>query len=64
KDSQSHLIAGSLDAWSVAPQAFTTNGRLSDAHWSARTLPQPLPQRLQTINQTVDEPFFVETVYA
>lgn len=64
KDSQSHLIAGSLDAWSVAPQAFTTNGRLSDAHWSARTLPQPLPQRLQTISQTVDEPFFVETVYA
>lgn len=64
KDSQSHLIASSLDAWSVAPQAFTANGRLDDVHWSALTLPQPLPQRLEAVSQTVDEPFFVETVYA
>jgi TolB protein len=63
KDGQSHLIASSLDAWSVAPQAFTTGGRLDDPNWSARTLPLPLPEHLETINQAVDDPFFVETVF-
>jgi TolB protein len=64
QDEQSHLIASSLDAWSVAPQAFTTIGRLDDATWSVRTLPVTLPERLFAMNQTGDEPFFVETVFA
>ncbi len=62
-NSQSHLIASSLDAWSVAPQAFTVNGRLDDANWSVRTLPTTLPPRLAEINQAPMEPFFVETVF-
>ncbi len=64
RGTQSHLIASSLDAWSVAPQAFTTNGRLDDANWSVRTLPDPLPDRLAEMNETPQEPFFVETVFA
>lgn len=63
RNTQSHLIAGSLDAWSVAPQAFTASGRLDDANWSVRTLPDPLPERLVEMNETPQEPFFVETVF-
>lgn len=63
RNTQSHLIASSLDAWSVAPQAFTANGRLDDANWSVRTLPDPLPERLAAMNETPQEPFFVETVF-
>lgn len=63
RSTQSHLIASSLDAWSVAPQAFTANGRLDDVNWSVRTLPEPLPERLAEINETPQEPFFVETVF-
>lgn len=63
QDTQTHLIASSLDAWSVAPQAFTVNGRLDDASWSVRTLPATLPRRLDEMNQAPVEPFFVETVF-
>lgn len=63
QEGQTHLIASSLDAWSVAPQAFTVNGRLDDANWSVRTLPVELPERLAVMNQTPAEPFFVETVF-
>ena len=59
---QSHLIAGSLDAWSVAPQAFTTNTHLEDPDWSARTLPRTLPEHLQAINEASSQPLFTERV--
>lgn len=63
QDNQTHLIASSLDAWSVAPQAFTASGRLDDSNWSVRTLPVELPERLAEMNKTPVEPFFVETVF-
>lgn len=61
-EAQSHLIASTLDAWSVAPQAFTADGRLDDPDWSAVTLPIELPPHLQAINDHSDAPFFVENV--
>ncbi len=60
---QSHLIASSLDAWSVAPQAFASDGRLDSPHWSPLTLPVELPERLAEMNKTPADPFFVETVF-
>ena len=59
---QHHLIASSLDAWSVAPQAFTTGARLDNPHWSARTLPLELPEHLQALNDASQPPLFVENV--
>lgn len=59
---QHHLIASSLDAWSVAPQAFTTGAQLDDPHWSARTLPLEMPEHLQGLNDTSQPPLFVEDV--
>jgi TolB protein len=59
---QSHLIAGSLDAWSVAPQAFTADGRLDHPAWSPRTMSRNLSDHLQRVNETVDAPLFVEEV--
>ncbi|MFW6070427.1 MAG: hypothetical protein ACOC9X_05200 [bacterium] len=63
RDGQSHLIASSLDAWSVAPQAFATNRQLNSPSWSPLTLPRELPERLQAVNDAADDPFFVETVF-
>ena len=57
-----HLIATSLDAWSVAPQAFTTDARLDDPHWSARTLARELPEHLAQLNNGPESPLFVENV--
>lgn len=37
---QNYLIAGSVDAWSVAPQAYTTSGRVDDLSWTGRSLPR------------------------
>jgi TolB protein len=60
---QNYLIAGSVDAWSVAPQAYTTEGYVDDIAWSAVTLlPNLLEEQLQDIAQTVDSPLFVENV--
>ena len=60
KTGQNHLIAGSLDAWSVAPQAFTTDVLLDGPHWSPRTLPRTLPDPQQAINQAASEPLVEE----
>lgn len=59
---QNHLIASSLDAWSVAPQAFTTGAWLDDPHWSARTLSRELPEHIQAVNEASPAPLFVESV--
>ncbi|MDT8306842.1 MAG: hypothetical protein RRC07_12985, partial [Anaerolineae bacterium] len=59
---QYHLIASSLDAWSVAPQSFTTPARLAGANWSAHVLPQPLPRALETISHSLSQPLFQESV--
>jgi hypothetical protein len=63
REGQTHLIASSLDAWSVAPQAFTANSQLGNANWSPRTLPQPLPDYLAAINKTTDAALFTEVTH-
>jgi TolB protein len=59
---QYHLIASSLDAWSVAPQSFTTPAQLDDPHWSAHVLPQPLPEALEVVSQSPSAPLYREGV--
>jgi TolB protein len=59
---QHHLIASSLDAWSVAPQSFSTSAQLEQPNWSEHRLPKPLPERLLDISQAPSPPLFVENV--
>jgi TolB protein len=60
---QSHLIAGSVDAWSVAPQAYTTDGYVDDLAWSAVTLlPDQLEVQLTDVAGANDVQLFVENV--
>lgn len=60
---QSHLIAGSVDAWSVAPQAYTTEGYVDDLAWSAVTLlPDLLEEQIQDVAIAEDAPLFTENV--
>jgi TolB protein len=60
---QSHLIAGSVDAWSVAPQAYTTDGYVDDLAWSAVTLlPDLLEEQLQDVAAAQDTTLYTENV--
>jgi TolB protein len=60
---QSHLIAGSVDAWSVAPQAYTTDGYVDDLAWSAVTLlPDLLEEQLKDVAATDSPLLFTENV--
>ncbi|MFZ0548810.1 MAG: hypothetical protein WAM60_25395 [Candidatus Promineifilaceae bacterium] len=60
---QSLLIAGSVDAWSVAPQAYTTDGHVDDLAWSAVTLlPDQLEAQLKDSTTAEDSPLYVENV--
>ena len=62
-DRQNHLIAGSVDAWSVAPQAYTTNGYVADLAWSAVTLlPDLLEEQLQDVAAAEDAPLVIENI--
>jgi TolB protein len=56
---RSFVVAGGLDSWSPAPQAFAGDGLLQDLVWSAGSLPQGLEERLPLI-VTDERPFFVE----
>lgn len=58
-DGRSYLIASSVDAWSVAPQAFATQGYLDDLAWSGIVLPQGLEEEFARISKKA-EPLFVE----
>jgi TolB protein len=60
---QSHLIAGSVDAWSVAPQAYTTDGYVDDLAWSAVTLlPDLLEEQLKDVAVADSPLLFTENV--
>jgi TolB protein len=48
---QSFLIAGSPDAWGIAPQTYAANGRIQSPHWSAVTLPPDIAQNLRNIDR-------------
>ncbi len=51
---QSFLIAGSPNAWGIAPQTYAANGRLQSPHWSAVTLPPDIAQNLRNIDPATD----------
>jgi TolB protein len=51
-ESRHYLVAGALDTWSIAPQVFGSDGRLSDPNWSAVTLS---PGSLDHLRQTSGE---------
>ena len=61
---RSFLIAGSPDAWGIAPQTYTAEGRIEAPHWSAVTLPPDIAQNLRNIDTTEfsDEPLFREAL--
>jgi len=59
QENQSYLIAGSVDAWSVASQAYTGDSNMEDLDWTGVILPRGLEERfpVETIS---DAPLFVE----
>jgi TolB protein len=59
---QYHLTTGRLDAWSVSPQTFSTPAGLDQPNWSVRSLPRPLPEALQSIDEAVASPLLREPV--
>ena len=60
---RSFLLSGSVEAWSVVPQMYVSNGRLEDPSWTAVRLTPDLTSRLQNIDRlNVTEPLFVEAL--
>lgn len=47
---RSFLLSGSVEAWSVVPQIFVTDGRIEDPSWTAVQLTPDLTSRLQNID--------------
>lgn len=63
KGERTFLLAGSPNAWGVAPQAFASNGRLSSPSWSAVTLPLELIDDWSGADVAGNEtPLFVEAL--
>jgi TolB protein len=56
---RSFVVAGGLDSWSPAPQAYAGDGLLADLVWSAGSLPRGLEERLPLVISE-DRPLFVE----
>jgi len=57
------LVAGSPDAWGVAPQAFVADGRLANPSWSAINLSPELANRFASIDPVdASQPLFVEAL--
>ncbi|MCP4420200.1 MAG: hypothetical protein GY805_26645 [Chloroflexi bacterium] len=60
---RSFLLSGSVEAWSVVPQMFVSNGRIDDPSWTAVQLTPDLSSRLQNIDRLpASEPLFVEAL--
>ncbi len=58
---QNVLIAGSLAAWGVAPQAYAAAGQISQPSWAAVLFTPELAGWLQNVDgETADSPLFVE----
>lgn len=66
KGERSFLLAGSPNAWGVAPQTFASEGRLAYPSWSAVTLPLDLIENWQGIDNAPgnDAPLFIEALAA
>ncbi|MCI0397905.1 MAG: hypothetical protein L0332_11765 [Chloroflexi bacterium] len=59
-ENRNYLLASSVDAWSVAPQAYASDDTLDDLAWSAVALPRDLVVQLPEVAQSQDEPLYVE----
>jgi len=54
------IVASSVDAWSVAPQAYSATGIIDDLDWSSALLPHDFSVRSNGTNPEADQPPFVE----
>ncbi|MCA9960897.1 MAG: PD40 domain-containing protein [Anaerolineales bacterium] len=54
KGERSFLMAGSPNAWGVAPQTFATEGKLGSPSWSAVTIPLDVIDNWQSIDTGFD----------
>ena len=60
---RSFLLSGSVEAWSVVPQMFVTDGRIDDPSWTAVRLTPDMSNRLHNIDRLTDnEPLYVEAL--
>jgi TolB protein len=58
---RSFILAGGIDAWNVATQAFAAQGPIEGLAWSAVTLPPSVLARLD-LTGAEEEPLFVENL--
>ncbi|GJM39872.1 MAG: hypothetical protein DHS20C20_01540 [Ardenticatenaceae bacterium] len=60
---RSFLLSGSVEAWSVVPQMFVTDGRIEDPSWTAVRLSPDVASRLQNIDRNSESgPLYVEAL--
>lgn len=63
KANHSFLMAGSPNAWGVAPQTFATEGQLGSPSWSAVTIPLDVINNWHSIDADINTtPLFVEAL--
>jgi TolB protein len=61
KEDRSYIVAGSIDSWSVVPQAYNRDGIVHDLNWSGLVLPRGVASRYSIEDEEI-EPIFVEQV--
>jgi TolB protein len=59
---RSYLMAGGADSWSVAPQAYGSDGQLASPAWSSVALPPTVAMAPAEATMANGQPLFVETV--
>ncbi len=60
---RSFLLSGSVEAWSVVPQMFVSDGRIDDPSWTAVRLTPGMRNQLQNIDRLAgSEPLYVEAL--
>jgi TolB protein len=58
---RSFLLSGSVEAWSVVPQMFVSDGRIDDPSWTAVRLTPEMRNRLQNIDRLdANEQLYIE----
>jgi TolB protein len=63
KNGRAYLVAGSLEAWGVAPQVFTAPGQLQSPSWTAVNLSPSMARTLEHIDGSPkDGPLYVEAI--
>jgi TolB protein len=60
---RSFLLSGSVEAWSVVPQMFVSDGRIDDPSWTAVRLTPEMSNRLHNIDRlAANEQLYVEAL--